>query len=173
MREFQGFGCGTPTLYHLAYPHDKISFYRLTKEAIFKRSSELYEKGYSLNAISKELEVSKSHIRKVLIEGGIVLRSHSKKPKKKFNWPYTAQIVAVRNAPYGFYLSQGKLKPDTREQEIIQKILEMNSKNMSHGAIARSLNDQKIRPRLAKKWSQVVVGFIIKRHSKQNQEEKK
>jgi DNA invertase Pin-like site-specific DNA recombinase len=81
-------------------------------------------------------------------------------------------MVATRNAPYGFYLSSGQLKPDTREQEIIQKILEMYSKGMSYGAIARSLNDQKIRPRLAKKWSQVVVGFIIKRHSNKTKRRK-
>lgn len=177
MKRLEIFGCGKPPIYHPRYPHDNISLYRITKEAIFKRSSELYEKGYSLQAISQEIKIPKSTVRDALISGGVVLRSHSRKPKKQFNWtkysPSDFPKIALRNAPYGYYLSKGALKLDSREQEIIQLILEMWRKEMSHGAIARELNKQKIKPRKAKKWSQVVIGFIIKRHQLQNKNKEK
>ncbi len=38
----------------------------------------------------------------------------------------------------------------------------------SLGAIARRLNDQKIKPRKAAHWSQPTVGFIIQRQNQSN-----
>ncbi len=148
----------------------------MSREGIFKRGAELYEQGHSLQAISRELKVPRSSIREILISGGTVLRPHSWKPRKKYDWSqknYTWPKPAIRNAPYVFYLSQGKLKPDSREQEIIQIILELCREGKSHGAIARELNYRNIKPRKAKKWSQPTVGFIIKRHQKQNENKEK
>ncbi|MFZ4712558.1 MAG: recombinase family protein [Bacteriovoracaceae bacterium] len=55
----------------------------------------------------------------------------------------------------------------------MQIIIELWKSGKSHGAIARELNNQNIKPRKAKAWSQVVVGFIIERHQQQNKKEEK
>jgi hypothetical protein len=107
--------------------------------------------------------------QQTLISGGIVLRPHARKPRKKYDWSQKNYIwpkPAIRNAPFGYFLSKGILKADSREQEVIQIILELWKNGKSHGAIARELNNQNIKPRKAKKWSQVIVGFIIKRQGK-------
>lgn len=92
------------------------------------------------------------------------LRSHSngqiqdkKKPRAK----------SIKTAPYGYCLVDGMLHKDPREQSVLKLILKWATLGQSHCAIARKLNDQKLKPRHAEKWSQPTVGFIIKRHNEQ------
>ena len=147
-------------------PHDRINFFSMTAEALLEKSAELYFKGYSLNAISGELSVPKSTIRLILIQNGIELRSHSRKhyiPTHENNFH---RQPAKRNAPYGYFLLQGKVQVDTREQAIIGIILKFWNDGKSQCAIARLLNQQKIKPRKADKWSPVVIWTIIKRKLK-------
>lgn len=93
------------------------------------------------------------------------LRSHSngqlnskKKPKAK----------SIKTAPYGHCLVNGLLHKDPREQSVLKLILKWAKQGQSHCAIARKLNEQKVKPRHAEKWSQPTIGFIVKRHKENN-----
>lgn len=121
----------------------------------------MYESGQSLKAISRQIDVPKSSLRGILLQGGMVLRAHStiqteisKKPRK----------MSAKTALYGFCLINGQLKEDPREIVIVQMILEWWNLGMNQMAISRSLNDQKIKPRSAKLWSQPSVRKIIQRN---------
>jgi hypothetical protein len=95
----------------------------------------------------------------------VEIRGHSndqlntqRKPKKK----------SIKTAPYGWCLVDGMLHKEPREHSTLKLIFKWAEQGQSHCAIARKLNDQKLKLRHAEKWSQPTVGFIIKRHKKEN-----
>jgi hypothetical protein len=63
-------------------------------------------------------------------------------------------------------LVDGQLREHPKEMAVVRQILKWSQQGLSHGAIARRLNDQKVKPRKAAQWSQPTVGFIIKRQTK-------
>jgi len=157
-------GCGDEPIYHLRYHHDIIDISYLTKQGISKKAAELYEKGFSTKAISNELGISKTAVNSRLTESGVELRSHSNRQlKSKSN----TKKKSIKTAPYGFCLVDGMLHKDPREQSTLKLILKWATQGKSHCEIARKLNEQKLKPRHALKWSQPTVGFIIKRHQEQ------
>lgn len=119
----------------------------------------------SLKAISIELGLAKSAVRKHLIDSGLELRAHSYAQIKRAS---KARKMSERTAPYGYCLIQGKRVEDPQEQHILKIIMKWADQGMSHSAIARKLDDHKLNPRKASKWSQPTVGFIIKRHQEKN-----
>ncbi len=133
----------------------------LTKQGISKNIIFLYEKGYSIQAISTKLKIPKTTARDRLLKAGIPLRTHSNGQLKNKICP---RIKSIKTAPYGFCLVQGQLQPDPKEQANLQLILNWWQQGMSHCDIARTLNGKKIKPRKAKEWSQPTIGYIIKRH---------
>jgi DNA invertase Pin-like site-specific DNA recombinase len=156
--------CSDGPTYHHLHPHDIIEIPSLNKAGISQKASELYEKGHSTKAISRELGIPKTTVRDRLNKAGVELRSHSnsqiqnkKKPRAK----------SIKTSPYGYCLVDGVLHKDPREQSILKLILKWSEQGQSHCAIARKLNDQNLKPRHAEKWSQPTVGFIIKRHQEQ------
>ena len=155
-------------LYPPGQPHDKIYIYGLSTQGIFEKAAPLYECGESLRAISRKLNIPKSTIRKTLLEGGVALRSRGKRPLWELS---RRRKTALRCAPYGNCLVNGKLVEDPREAAVIQLIMDWWQEGVSHCAIARRLNDQSIKPRRAAQWSQPTVGFIIKRQLKKPGEE--
>ena len=142
-------------------PHDSIQLYRLSRQGIYEKAAVLYEKGASLHAIARELNIPKSTVRKTLLDGGVVLRPHSKRQLQYVDVP---SRISIRTAPYGYCVVEGRLVEDPKEASVVRLILEWWRQGMSHCAITRRLNDQRIKPRKAAKWSQPTVGFIIKRH---------
>lgn len=121
----------------------------------------MYESGQSLKAISRQIDVPKSSLRGILLQGGMVLRAHSNNQNKIFKKP---RMMSVKTAPYGFCLINGQLKEDPRESVVVQLIFEWWQQGMSQMAITRKLNEQKLKPRSAKEWSQPSVRKIIKRN---------
>ncbi len=53
-------------------PHDSIKLCRLSKQGIFEKAAPLYEKGASLRAIARELDIPKTTVR---LDAGKVLES--------------------------------------------------------------------------------------------------
>jgi len=142
-------------------PHDSIRLYHLSRQGIFDRAAVLYESGTSLRSIACELNVSKTAVRQTLLDGGVELRPHSKRQLRSAALP---SRISLRTAPYGYCLVEGKRVEDPKEASVLRLILKWNQQGMSHCAIARRLNEQSIKPRKARQWSQPTVGFIIKRH---------
>ena len=157
-------GCGREPINHLGYPHDIIDISLLVKQVVSQKTAELYEKGYSTRAIARQLGIGKTTVNSHLAASNVKLRSHSndqihnkKKPKTR----------SIKTAPYGFCLVDGLLHKDPKEQSILKLILKWAKLGQSHCAIARKLNEQKLKPRHAAKWSQPTVSYIVKRHQEQ------
>jgi len=153
-------GCPKPTTYHPSQPHDKIEVLLFNPICISRSSVDLYLSGQSLQAIASKLRCSKTAVRDALIKAGVELRAHS---TGQLDARLRVKAKALRNAPYGYCLVNGQLEEDPREVAVVQLIMKWWRQGLSHGAIARQLNRQKIKPRKAAQWSQPTVGFIIKR----------
>jgi hypothetical protein len=121
----------------------------------------LYEAGHSLSAIASDLGVSKDAVRRTLTKGGVALRAHSHSQIRKASG---SSLMSVRTAPYGTCVVEGRLVEEPRETSVLRLILKLWEQGMSHCGIAKKLNDRKIKPRKADRWSQPTVGYIIKRH---------
>lgn len=143
--------------------HDKIRHYLLKKQAISEKARHLYTQGHSLQGIATELGTAKNTIRQALLRQGVTLRAHSNSQLRAVK----NVKAAIKNAPYGYCLVQGRLAEDPKEIAAVRLILKWWHGGMSLGAIARSLDSQKIKPRKAAQWSQPTIGFIVRRQIKQ------
>lgn len=158
------FGCGHGPINHLSQPHDIIDISLLVKQVVSRKTAELYEKGYSTSAIARQLGIGKTTVNSHLTASNVELRSHSNNQLHNKKKPKTRSI---KTAPYGFCLVDGLLHKDPKEQSILKLILKWAKQGQGHCAIARKLNEQKLKPRHAAKWSQPTVGYIIKRNQVQ------
>jgi len=156
-------GCGSPSIYHPTQWHDKIDVFRFSTAGISHKIADLYRSGLSLQAVARQTDRSKTYVRKTLLKHGADLRAHSHDQR---TGGAKAKAMAIKNAPYGCCLVNGALLENPKEMAIIHIIIKWWQEGLSHGAIARKLNDQNIKPRKAALWSQPTVGFIIKRQSK-------
>jgi len=127
------------------------------------KAVDLYRSGLSLQAVARQVHRSKTYVRKTLLKNGVALRAHS---YDQLTGGVKAKPMAIKNAPYGYCLVNGTLLKDPKEMAIVQLIMKWWQQGLSHGAIAHKLNNQKINPRKAARWSQPTVGLIIKRQSK-------
>ncbi len=155
-------GCGLPSIYHPAQPHDSIDVFRFNPSSISQKAVHLYQSGLSLQAVARQVHRSKTYVRKTLVESGVDLRAHS---NDQLDGPVKSKSIAIKNASYGFTLVNGVLHEDPKEMAVVQLIIKWWQQGLSQGAIARKLNNQKIKPRKADLWSQPTVGFIIKRQT--------
>jgi hypothetical protein len=130
-------------------------------QGIFRKSSPLYQSGYSLREISKELGIPKTTIRKSLIEGGVDLRVSNR--SRAYNLPETVR-PHVGVAPYGYCIIRGKLIPVPKEQEIVQLVVKLKSGGKTLSAIAAHLNNHRVKPRTAKRWDHSIIRSILNRH---------
>ncbi len=156
-------GCGSPSIYHPTQWHDKIDVFQFNNSGISRKAVDLYQSGLSLQAVAWQVRRSKTFVRKTLLKHRVDLRAHS---HDQLASGVKAKAMAIKNAPYGFVLVNGALLEDPREIAVVQLIIMWWQQGLSHGAIARKLNAQKIKPRKAALWSQPTVGCIIKRQSK-------
>lgn len=80
---------------------------------------------------------------------------------------YQAQGRLIgRIPPYGYKIDpedETRVVECRHEQAVVQQILDLHHADESANAIARTLNQEGIRPRTAPKWTRQVVGKIIKR----------
>jgi len=144
--------------------HDFISISSYVKQGISRKAADLYEKGYSIRGISRQLGIGKTTVNEQIQAAGLPLRSHSNNQLGSKTKP---KVRSIKTAPYGFCLVDGMLHKDPREQSILALILKWAEQGMGHTAIARKLNEQILKPRHAKQWSQPTIGYIIKRHKEQ------
>ena len=79
--------------------------------------------------------------------------------------PRKAAIHHVGVAPYGYYCHHGQLFEDTREQRVVQQIVDLQAEGKALNAIAKHLNCHKVRPRSAKRWDHSIVRSILQRQT--------
>jgi len=142
-------------------PHDKIDLFHLGTQGIFRKAAPLYASQRSLREIAKELGVSKTKIRKTLIEGGVDLRSSRRSLRSS---PVRTERLRVGAAPYGYCVIHGRLIEVPKEQQTVRLIMQLRSNGKSLTAIAAHLNRHKVKPRKGKGWEYSIVRSIIQRH---------
>ena len=115
----------------------------------------------SLCLISKELNRSKTFVRKTLLESGVDLRPSCQFPelKKKAPKKYHSGV-----APFGYRCLRGRLILDAREIEIVHSVMNLWNSGKSYCAIARQLNGQRIKNRKGTPWEHSLVRSIVERH---------
>jgi hypothetical protein len=156
-----GIGRVSLTNYEQRQPHDYIALPSLSVQGISEKSAQLYASGLTLRQISKELNCSKTHVRKTLLDAGTDLRPKcgGQRPVEK-----VAQKFRTGNAPFGYRILRGRLILDAAEIEIVQLVMNHWHSGKSYAAIARHLNDHKIKNRKATPWDHSLVRSIVERH---------
>jgi hypothetical protein len=109
-----------PTNYEQRQPHDYIGLPSLSIEGISSKAAEFYASDLSLRQISKQLNKSKTFIRKTLLEAGVALRDS--KDVLGEGTP-RAHSHHTGNTPFGYRCLRGRLIMDAREIEIVQLVL--------------------------------------------------
>lgn len=94
------------------------------------------------------------------------MRVGSRKPTRKDKCSTRASSSVQR---YGYTRLEGQLIKDPREYKIVLQILKMWQSGKSLTAIAKHLNEQKMRPRRGLRWHHHTVNQIVK-HETQNKE---
>ena len=154
-------GRGGPTNSKPAQYHDFIEAPSLSKEGISLRATSFYDSGLSLRQISKQLNKSKTFIRKTLLEAGVALRDS--KDILEEGRPRT-HSHHTGNTPFGYRNLRGRLIMDAREIEIVQLVMNLWTAGQSYSAIAKHLNKQGIKNRKATPWDHSLVRSIVGRH---------
>jgi hypothetical protein len=68
------------------------------------------------------------------------------------------------NSPYGFKYERGRAVRHPQEYATFLIMMELWKSGMNAREIADRLNDQRLRPRLAKKWDRCTVHRILEWH---------
>lgn len=150
-----------PTNYEQLQAHDNIELPSLSKQGISEKASACYASGMSVRQISKELNCSKTFVRKTLRDAGVDLRP---KTGGRSSEREVTQKFRTGNAPFGYRILRGRLTLDAREIEIVQLIMNQWHSGKSYSAIARYLNDQNLKNRKGSPWEHSLVRSIVARH---------
>ena len=126
-----------------------------------EKLAEFYESGLSLAEVAKRTGIPKGTVRKVLVDGGIGVRTFRKGQQQSFD---RTQVMRGGNTPYGYCYLEGKLVVDARERQVVLNMWRMWQSKKSLRAIAQTLNERKIPTRFSKSWKHEVVKKVIERH---------
>lgn len=153
-------GCPSLPISELLQPIAFTSFITKDKSRISTEAVELYQKGWSLREIAKELGASKTGIGSILLKAGIKLRDKVSQATNQRGVKSGKQSVQ----PYfGFCYFEGQITKDPREFPTLRLIhRHWNEKRTIH-EIAVELNNAKIPSRTGKQWSWAALKKIINR----------
>jgi len=154
-------GRGKPTNSKPAQYHDFIEVPSLSVEGISSSAAGFYDSGLSLRQISKQLNKSKTFIRKTLLEAGVSLRQSVESHLSESSAP---PKLHSGNTPFGYRNFRGRLIMDAREIEIVHSIMELWTRGKSYSAIAAHLNSLGLKNRRATPWEHSLVRSIVERH---------
>ncbi|OFZ01673.1 MAG: hypothetical protein A2Z97_04440 [Bdellovibrionales bacterium GWB1_52_6] len=99
---------------------------------------------------------------RIQLESAGVLRSSDRDA-----WRMDRKVLRGKgrwNSPYGFRYERGRAVRHPQEYETFLIILKLEDSGRNSREIADHLNDQKFRPRLAKRWDRCTVHRILEWH---------
>jgi hypothetical protein len=153
-------GCPSLPISELLQPIDFTSFITKDKSRISTEAVELYQKGWSLREIAKELGASKSGIGSMLLKAGIKLRDKVSKATNQRGVSTGKQSV---QPCFGFCYFEGQIIKDPREFPTLRLIhRRWNEKRTIH-EIGVELNNAKVPSRTGTQWSWAALKKIINR----------
>jgi len=121
-------------------------------KAVLKQKYEVEQ--LSLRQIAKDLSSSKTTIRNYLIKFNIPIKEAGRNRDPSIK------------RKYGEKLLNGKLIEHKQERRVIDSMLEMKEEGLSYSAIARVLNQMKVKTKTqGKSWSWATVRRIILRET--------
>ena len=141
--------------------HDYIEFSSSTTQGIMEEAANLYDSGLTLRETAKELGVSKTLVRKTLLQQGIDLRPPNGPELKKVP---AADKLHIGVTPYGYARLQGRLVMDPKEIVIVRLILKLSQTGKTLWDIAHHLNGAGYKNRSGTAWEHSLVRNIINRH---------
>ncbi|UYL09905.1 recombinase family protein [Bdellovibrio sp. SKB1291214] len=114
----------------------------------------------TLRDVAKELNISKTKVRDLLLKAGLELRPSSPTPEQVAQWRIRKTKAPP---PFGYCYFQGELVKNPIEYDALMKIHRHWKLGMNANDITRYLNGKKIKPRKAKEWHNKAVKKIVAR----------
>lgn len=126
-----------------------------------RQTLELFKRGHSINEIAKMLRKSREGVRNQLQREGLLPPTSSTLGE---SGPEILRGKVRRNPPYGFRFERGRAVRHPQEFETFLIIRSLRKSELNAREIADKLNEQRLRPRLAKLWDRCTVHRILEWH---------
>lgn len=140
--------------------HDSIDIQIYKKIILNPKIAELYLKGNSLREIAKQLSLSKTAVRDMLVLMKVPLRTIEFGNHKASQFQLGKKNV---KPPYGFAYFEGKVVKHPKEYPHLLQIISLWKKGTALNSIAKKMNEQKVPSPMGKLWSFNSIDNIIKR----------
>ncbi|HAR42799.1 MAG TPA: hypothetical protein DCS07_09265 [Bdellovibrionales bacterium] len=121
----------------------------------------MFRLGHSISEISKALSKSREGVRIQLEMAGVLPAANAKTGCAE------SQVIRGKvrwNSPYGFRYERGRPVRHPQEYETFLVILKLRDSGQNAREIADHLNEQKLRPRTARRWDRCTVHRILEWH---------
>ena len=141
-------------------PHDFISLEIRNYDQHLAKVAELYAAGCSLRDIAKQIDLSKTKIRNLVLRAGIPLRT-----LRDENGRLMVGSRGKRRSkpPYGFWYLHGEIQSHPKEHPVVLEIIDLWKSGYSMNSIATVLNKRGVKSPMNKRWSWNSVKNIISR----------
>lgn len=136
--------------------HLAISNYHSDLPEIIK----FYQKGLSLGDIAARTGISKSRVRRLLVNAGIVLRNLREEKGRPTQGSTSKKSV---KPPYGFCFDEGRIVRHPKEYPHLLAIIQRWKAEQSLNSIATWLNGKRVPSPMGKQWSWNSIANIVQR----------
>lgn len=159
-----------PSSCNFLQQHDFTEYFEKSMENIFSQTAPLYLKGHSIKEISAMTGFPYTSIRDQLVKGGMTLRINK---SVSSNEVLRQSFKNSAPPPFGYCYLDGALVKDPKEYPIFQIIEKQWRLGQSPSAIARLLNDRKLKTRKGNIWKQPTIFNIVQRLNQQKENNQK
>lgn len=121
---------------------------------------DFYEKGLSLRDVAGRTSISKSKVRKLLLNSGVSLRETNKGSRLITS---KTKSKLCSKPPYGFCFHEGRIVVHPKEYPHLLAIIARWKKGQALNSIAKWLNGKRVPSPMGKLWSFNSIDNIIKR----------
>lgn len=141
-------------------PHDFIQLTFSNSTELDENIAELYKKGNSFRDIELLTGISKTKIRRRIIQLQVPIRPRHEESGKALRAP-----VGKKNTkpPYGFVYFEGRVVKHPKEYPVLLSIINQWKLGQSLNSIATKLNGKRVASPLGKTWSWNSIDNIVKR----------
>lgn len=140
--------------------HDFIYLEFRKNDMYLEKVAELYRNGHSLRDIAKQIDLSKTKIRDLVLRAGIPLRTMR---DEKGRLVLGTRGKRRAKPPYGYWYLDGQLQKHPKEYPVLLEIVDLWKSGGSRNSIATRLNKRGVKSPMNRKWSWNTIANIIDR----------
>lgn len=144
----------------LGEPHDYIYLEIRNNDKYLEKVAELYRNGHSLRDIAKQIDLSKTKIRDLILRAGITLRAMR---NEKGRLVLGTRGKRGTKPPYGYWYLDGQIQRHPKEYPVVLEIIGRWKAGQSRNSIATLLNRRGIKSPMNRKWSWNTITNILER----------